>query len=921
MLTIVIFLHHFCTDLPVHIGSCLQSQNLYVLLTIDSVQSHHHNARPSAMIRRGWQDNKWRGMPMSTYSTQKTIFRAALAVSASFGALCVGAPVFAQAAAAADEAADTDIVVTAQFRDQKLQDVPIAITAIDSALLESRSQTNLTEVANQAPSVTLRPSTPAFGPAISATIRGLGQIDFNPAYEPGVGIYVDDVYYPRLTGANFDLLDVERVEILRGPQGTLTGRNSEGGAIKFVSKKPTGEGGYVSATYGSRNRINLRASADFTIAKDLFARVSGAFADQGGYVKNIDYGCAFPASGVPSKSGGTKCVNGSDGDVGYKALRGIVRYAPSDNIEAMISADYAKDSRRSAAEVLLFSANANPNVRTSNGIPLDSRFVCGRYCNYSSTGQPAATFTAGLIPPLQGFPFAATGSDNRSEYEGYGFSGNININLSDSLKLASITAYRAFKSNFSNDTDLSPANVGYGINKLDNDFFSQELRLNAKLSDALDFTLGGYYSSEKSTYYTLQDIRYVALYPPTTPVILPIFPLQFIGNDPVRTKSKAVFGTAIFKPVEALTLTVGARYTHESKTYTFFRYNLDGRTINGFLDPVGAGYGIGYVGADTRNLIAEVGSGVPFSLSTTDIVTALSGRKAPYSGNRFDYRVSVDYRFSPEVLAYVTTSTGYKGGGIGPRPFNAAQAIAFNPEKLTAYEIGLKTDFLDRKVRLNLAAYFNKFKDAQLTLLSCPQFGGPGPCALPQNAGDADVKGFEAEILIKPTEGFTIDGSFSVLDWKWKCASIQVVRALNPGEVNSCSSAPAIRGQLTTPPRGVAKTQWSLGTQYEIDLGGSGSLTPRIDVSHQGKIVGGATKATAISASGQFGDTPSFTVTNARLTWRNEDKDLDISAEVSNLFDKYYFLSKFDLTGAGAGTISGLPARPREWAVSVKKKF
>jgi iron complex outermembrane recepter protein len=839
-------------------------------------------------------------MPMSTNSRYQTVFRAALAVTASLGALCVGAPTFAQEAqSSADDVTVGDIVVTAQFREQKLQDTPIAITAIDAATLEARSQTNLTEVANQAPSVTLRPSTPAFGPAISATIRGLGQIDFNPAYEPGVGIYVDDVYYPRLTGANFDLLDVERVEILRGPQGTLTGRNSEGGAIKFVSKKPTGEGGFVSATYGSRNRINLRASADFTIAENLFARVSGTFADQGGYVKNIDYGCAFPTSGVPTKSGGRKCVNGSDGDVGYKALRGIVRYAPSDTVDVMLSADYAKDSRRSAGEVLLYGVNSNPNVLTSNGIPLDSRFVCGRFCNYSNTGQPAATFTAGLIPPLQGFPFAATGSDNRTEYEGYGFSGNINIGLSDSLKLTSITAYRAFKSNFSNDTDLSPANVGYGINQLDNDFFSQELRLNAKVSDTLDFTLGGYYSTEKSVYYTLQDIRYVAINP-APGVYIPIFPLQFIGDDPVRTKSKAVFGTAIFKPTEALTVTAGARYTHESKTYTFFRYNLDGRTINGFLDPVGAANGIGYSGVN----------GV-----------ALSGRKAPYSGNRFDYRVSLDYRFSPEVLAYVTTSTGYKGGGIGPRPFNASQAISFNPEKLTAYEIGFKTDFLDRKVRLNLAAYFNKFKDAQLTLLSCPQFGGPGPCALPQNAGDADVKGFEAEVLIKPTEGLTIDGSFSVLDWKWKCASIQVVRPLNPGEVDSCSSDPSIVGQLTSPPRGVAKTQWSLGAQYEADLGGSGSITPRFDISHQGKIVGGATKSAATTPSGLFGDTPGFTVANARLTWKNEDRDLEISGEVTNLFDKYYFLSKFDLTGAGAGTISGLPARPREWAVSVKKKF
>ena len=152
----------------------------------------------------------------------------------------ISAMAFGMAHAALAEAPDQapnqvvevgDIVVTAQFRAQRLQDTPISITAVDATLLEARSQTNLTDVANQAPSVLLRPQGASFGPSISASIRGLGQGDFHPAFEPGVGLYIDDVYYPRLLGANFDLLDVERVEILRGPQGTLTGRNSEGGAI------------------------------------------------------------------------------------------------------------------------------------------------------------------------------------------------------------------------------------------------------------------------------------------------------------------------------------------------------------------------------------------------------------------------------------------------------------------------------------------------------------------------------------------------------------------------------------------------------------------------------------------------------------------------------------------------------------------
>src|SRR4051794_6115239 len=155
------------------------------------------------------------------------------------------APAQAEAPQAAPEqAADADlsaqdIVVTAQFREQRLQDTPISITAVNAAQLEARSQTNLAQVADAAPNVSLKPQGASFGPSITASIRGVGQNDFNPAYEPGVGIYIDDVYYPQLTGAVFDLLDVDRVEILRGPQGTLAGRNSEGGAIKLYSRKPT----------------------------------------------------------------------------------------------------------------------------------------------------------------------------------------------------------------------------------------------------------------------------------------------------------------------------------------------------------------------------------------------------------------------------------------------------------------------------------------------------------------------------------------------------------------------------------------------------------------------------------------------------------------------------------------------------------
>jgi iron complex outermembrane receptor protein len=811
-------------------------------------------------------------------------------------------------AAADDTNAGNQIVVTAQFREQLLQDTPLAITAVNADMLEARSQTELTEVAQQAPSVVLRNTNSAFGNSISASIRGLGQIDFNPQLEPGVGIYIDDVYYPRLTGANFDLLDVERVEILRGPQGTLTGRNSEGGAIRFVSRKPTGDSsGYVEGTYGSRNKIGVRAAADFALSDTLFARISGSFKDQEGFVDRVDYNCANPSGAPTINTISGDCVVEDLGDTNYKAVRGIVRWVPSDAIDLTVSGDYVKDDANNGPEVLLYLANSNPNVTTPDGLPADSRFICGKFCNFATYGHEGGVFIGSpLRPDADGEILHETlGFDDQQSYEGWGVSANLEVNLSDRIQLTSITAYREFRNYFVNDAELAPGQLNFGVNDVESDFFSQELRINADVADWFALTIGGYYSEENTSYNTLQDIRYVSAGPN------PLYPLQFLGTNPVETDSKAIFGTAILDVTDALTFTLGARYTEESKTTVFERRNYDG-TINRYVDPVGAAYGFGYSGADTLDFDNDG--------NTAEMVTALTGSVGSYEGDRVDFRASADYRFSEQVLAYVTVASGFKGGGVSPRPFNAAQVQPFGPEELIAYEIGLKTDLFDNRVRLNLAAFYNDFTDAQLTLLACPQFGGPGPCALPQNAGDATVKGLEVEFFAEPVDGFDINASLSYLDFSWDCVVPTVVdRTADPAA--PCSSDPQYVDALSAPPRGVAEWQWSIGAQYRIDMQSSGSLTPRIDVAYQGELTSSATVPAAGTPTDLFGMIESYTLTNARLTWRNADEDLSVSLAVTNLFDEYYFVNKFDLTGAGAGLIVGALGRPREWSVTVKKEF
>jgi len=809
----------------------------------------------------------------------------------------------------ADRTQSNQIIVTAQFREQLLQDTPLAITAVDSALLEARSQTNLSEVANQAPSVSLRPQSASFGPSITATIRGLGQYDFNPLVEPGVGIYIDDVYYPRLIGANLELLDVERVEILRGPQGTLTGRNSEGGAIRFVSRRPEGAfGGFGEVTVGSRDRINVKGAIEFPLGEDFAGRVSGAYGRQDGYVQGYDYGCVYPDSGVPEYGGDRECKTADFGDVNYHAVRGVLRYNPGSVIDVQLIADYTENDTWSAGDVLLYANNGNPNVATPNGLPYDNRFLCGRYCTFTDFGYAADTWEAGLIPGLQGFPVQESRFDNRNYYEGWGVSINAELELTDTIGLTSITAYRSFFSDFSNDADASPARINGTYVSLDTEFFSQELRLNIELGEMLDLTVGGYYSKEDTLQDTVTDIRYIAVDG------LPLYPLQQTGGGPVSVESYAAFGTVFIRPTDNLTVTLGGRYTDETKETTYERLNFDNRTPNAFVDPVGAAYGIGYSGPDTLDYDNDG--------DTSEIVTALNGLTSTFSGSRFDYRASVDYRLSDAVLLYATTSTGFKGGGISPRPFNAGQAVPFGEEELTAYEIGAKTDLFENRVRLNVSGYINKYRDAQLTLLSCPQFGGPGPCALPQNAGNATIKGFEVELQAEPIDGLDINASASVLDWTWDCVQILVVRPLLPGEENVCSTDPEILGVPSSPPRGVVETQWSLGAQYLIPLGaGYGTITPRIDVSYSSEMAANNSRPAPGSPGDLYGRIPSYTLTNARLTWRSEDENWAVSLAVTNLFDEYYFLQTFDLTQAGSGIITGNPARPREWALSVRRSF
>ena len=254
-----------------------------------------------------------------------------------------------------------EVIVTAQFRKENVQDTPLAVTAINADMLQARSQTNLAQITAQSPNVSLQPAGSAFGSSLVAFIRGIGQTDFNPSVEPGVGIYVDDVYYGTITGNLLDLLDLDRVEVLRGPQGTLAGRNSIGGAIKLFTRKPDGSNdGFVEATYGRFDRVDVKGAAGLTLIPDkLFARFAGTSRTSTGYVTRYDYACVnkLPPPGTP---GGLPtyvptfgCKTGTEGGQAYTSGRVALRWLATDKVEVNVAASIVNDQSEAQPSVLV----------------------------------------------------------------------------------------------------------------------------------------------------------------------------------------------------------------------------------------------------------------------------------------------------------------------------------------------------------------------------------------------------------------------------------------------------------------------------------------------------------------------------------------------------------------------------------------
>lgn len=751
----------------------------------------------------------------------------------------------------ADDTA-TEIVVTAQFRSERLQDTPLAITALTGDLLNSRGQTNLADIGTSAPNVTIKRAPTSYGPAAVIFIRGIGQDDSSFALEPGVGVYVDDIYYSTVFGTTFDLVDLDRIEILRGPQGTLAGKNSIGGAVKLFSRAPNNDfGGFGEATVGSFSRIDLRGTINLPLVADRLAlRVSGVQNDSDGYVTRYDYGCLYPSSGVPAVSSGGSCKLGKDGNRKSWGVRGTLRWTPSEAVDISLIGDYSEDHSSPAPQVLTYVEGRGRTFL--NGTPLDSRFVTGgTYTSYATYRDPGSIVNGRALPASDFAP------DPNSKLHDWGIALRALIDLSPDLKLTSITGYRGYDGLFATDGDGTSFNYSLAQQDLSHRQFSQEVRLSgSSLGQMLDWTVGGFFFDERN--HSGGRIQ------------LPVA-FDTLVDDSISSRSYSTFAHATLHLAESLDLTGGIRYSDDRKAYVFGR--------------------------------------------TSSQQAAINGQRAVYSGSRFDYKMNLSYHIKPDVMGYAQFSTGYRAGGTNPRPFFANQVNAFNPETLDAYEIGLKSSFLNRQLTLNIAGFINKYNDI-LVSSSAPFYNpdlpvnndptsslynpisGTSPSFTIINGGRATLKGFEIEAVARPVRSMRVDASLSYLHFRYT-------------DLNAVALGAGLTLDSVQPY--APSWKWSIGAENEFGLGRHGSLTPRVDVSFQDTYW-----TTPIPS--EYSKIESYALVDARLSWASSNENWEVSAAVKNLFDTYYYLTKIN-TVISSGTATGQPGRPREWTLTLRKRF
>jgi iron complex outermembrane recepter protein len=763
----------------------------------------------------------------------------------------------AAAAPPADNGALQEIVVTARYRSESLQNAPIAISALSGADMEARGIANVTGLTASVPSTTLTSEGSTGGNTLVAYIRGLGQANFSLAFQPGVPIYIDDIYQPTAFGSLLTLGDVERVEVLRGPQGTLFGKNSEGGAVAIHNVDPTGDGGgYIQAGVGNFGERRLKGAFDFALVPDkLFVRVAAGTDRTDGYVSRFDYTCVNPGHGtklLPSSL--SNCKIGEEGGVDDTYGRIAVKWIPNDSIIARLSVSTMQNDDQAVAEVPLI---INPNYPGSDLAAYNSRVavpLTGVAINSGLINKNPYANYASFTNPLNGLAFSPN-----SPQTTWDVTGRLDWTINDALTFTSISGYKNFTGTIPEYKD-GPLPINMVRNQFFYENYSEEDRLSGTLLDRkLEWTAGAYFFHGRGS--QLADVNLAASQ------IGPFFGVNEITYDPTKSQNESAYLHAVYHFTDKLSLEAGARYSHDNFEYIYAGTNSPQVPANPIKAPGTPVFGVAAIPVTSKD-------------------------------SRVDPKVALQYQWTPDFMTYAQYSTGFKGGGTNPNPVTAATATPFTVEQLKAYEVGAKSQFLDRHLTLNVDGYINNVTGLQLIGFANTAIGGTTTL----NAGQALIKGVEAEIQARPIGALLVNLSADYMDFTYHSLGAAAFSTQNPGGLRLTDVAPYS-----------PKFKGNFGVQYTVDLAAAGTVTPRADYTYTSRVYFDPQNLLASSQGG-------YSLVNAHLNWAGAEGKWSASIDANNVMNKLYYLSMFNQLSS-FGILTGQPAEPRNYMVSVKYTF
>ena len=724
-----------------------------------------------------------------------------------------------------DQAAELQpVIVSARRRQESLQNTPVSVTAITPRQITTLFVENLSDFGRLAPDFTIEGVGAIHRNAAVIFSRGIGYQNVDQAIDPSVGVAVDGVFFTRNIGALSSAFDVDNVEILRGPQGTLFGKNTTGGVVSVTTIPPGHQFDVTAyARLGNFGRADYGFATDIPIASTLSARISFQSTYSDGYVRNT---YVTPAGVKPPD----QWLSGDN----VKSFRGALRWTPTAQLTFDLTVAYIHDR--------------SPSVGGIDGsYPTDLLSILLGHPGFGFPGGPTNPYVTQRDFPSGDYDdtFATT---LNSRYEGDGFN------------IISISGYMRDTNLSYNDFDDSALPFYETTSNQRHEQYSQELRIESASKSPFQWVAGAYISAVD---WHAGQIYYL-------PILSPAAPVLEDGSAQTDTAG-AVFAQVDYKIIPKLTLTLGGRYSNEDKS--FHRY----------LE-------------------------VPISRFAGDVPIP-----ARHDWSDFTYHAGVNYELTDDSMIYASYSTGFKSGGFNSLAASAASIGPFAPEQARAWEVGLKSEYFEHRLRLDVAAFWNNYTDLQVSSFQAVA-GGVGQQQVVANNANERADGVEVEFTALPVRGLRINGSVSYLDAVYTSfvanLSGKPASPLNPcgGLINRASEA--IPGCYLVPSR---TPHWTahLAASYEFDLDGKGKLTPSVDWSLESQYFTDLTNAPQ-------GLQPTFNMVNASLNYDDPSGRWRVSLWTKNLGNVAEKLSAVPT----AGLLTQLYfAAPRTFGVEFRVKL